>query len=133
MMKRAPDNVRYLGQFGEQYSLGVLPPVTPSGRARANPCRQNARRSRCLGKDVVDILYRERSEDRCTWRRRVVRAIAQLSEIAQAHALAPGLTARSVLEKFAAVQMIDGHLPTADGRELLPTRIPRPSPSSGCC
>ena len=28
------------------------------------------------------------------------------------HALAPGLTPRSVLEKFAAVQMIDVHLPT---------------------
>jgi len=32
--------------------------------------------------------------------------------------LAPGLTARSVLEKFAAVQMIDVRLPTTDGREL---------------
>jgi hypothetical protein len=30
-----------------------------------------------------------------------------------------GLTPRSVLEKFAAVQMIDVHLPTTDGRELL--------------
>src|SRR4029077_15719823 len=34
-------------------------------------------------------------------------------------ALAPGLTPRSVLEKFAAMQMIDLHLPTTDGRELL--------------
>ena len=32
--------------------------------------------------------------------------------------LAPGLTPRSVLEKFSAVQMIDVHIPTADGREL---------------
>ena len=32
--------------------------------------------------------------------------------------LAPGLTPRSVFEKFAAVQMIDVHIPTADGREL---------------
>ena len=38
------------------------------------------------------------------------------------HALAPGLTARSALEKFAAVQMIDVHLPTTDGRQLLLTR-----------
>jgi hypothetical protein len=30
------------------------------------------------------------------------------------HALVPGLTARRVLEKFAAVQMIDVHLPTTD-------------------
>jgi hypothetical protein len=42
------------------------------------------------------------------------------------HALAPGLTARSVLEKFAAVQMIDVHLPTTDGRELVLTRYTRP-------
>ena len=34
------------------------------------------------------------------------------------HALAPGLTPRSVLEKFAAAQMIGVHLPTSDGREL---------------
>ena len=32
------------------------------------------------------------------------------------HALAPGRIARSTLEKFAAVQMIDVHLPTTDGR-----------------
>jgi hypothetical protein len=30
------------------------------------------------------------------------------------HALAPGLTPRSVLKKFATVQMIDVHLPTTD-------------------
>ena len=28
MMKRAPDNVRYLGDSENIYSLGVLPPVT---------------------------------------------------------------------------------------------------------
>lgn len=44
------------------------------------------------------------------------------------HALAPGLTARSALEKFAAVQMIDVHLPTTDGRELLLTRYTEPDP-----
>jgi hypothetical protein len=44
------------------------------------------------------------------------------------HALAPGLTPRSVLEKFAAMQMIDVHLPTADGRELLLTRYTEPEP-----
>ena len=42
--------------------------------------------------------------------------------------LAPGLTARSVLEKFAAVQMIDVHLPTTDGRELTLTRYSQPEP-----
>ena len=44
------------------------------------------------------------------------------------HALAPGLTARTALEKFAAVQMIDVHLPTTDGRELLLTRYTQPEP-----
>src|ERR1700693_3519360 len=44
------------------------------------------------------------------------------------HALAPGLTARSALEKFAAVQMIDVRLPTTDGRELLLTRYTQPEP-----
>jgi transposase len=40
--------------------------------------------------------------------------------------LAPGLTPRSVLEKFSAVQMIDVHVPTADGRELTLTRYTQP-------
>lgn len=42
--------------------------------------------------------------------------------------LAPGLTARSVLEKFAAMQMIDVHVPTTDGRELIMTRTTQPEP-----
>jgi len=42
------------------------------------------------------------------------------------HALAPGLTARSALDKFAAVQMIDVHLPTTDGREIVLTRYTQP-------
>ena len=33
-----------------------------------------------------------------------------------------------MLEKFAAVQMIDVHLPTTDGRELLLTRYTEPEP-----
>jgi transposase len=41
-------------------------------------------------------------------------------------ALAPGLTPRSVLDKFAAVQMIDVHIPTTDGRELLLERYTEP-------
>ena len=44
------------------------------------------------------------------------------------HALAPGLTARSALEKFAAVQMIDVHLPTTDGREIVLSRYTQPEP-----
>lgn len=44
------------------------------------------------------------------------------------HSLAPGLTPRSVLEKFAALQMIDLHVPTTDGRELMLTRYTEPEP-----
>ena len=44
------------------------------------------------------------------------------------HGLAPGLTARSALAKFAAVQMIDVHLPTTDGREIVLTRSTEPEP-----
>jgi transposase len=44
------------------------------------------------------------------------------------HALAPGLTPRSVIEKFAAVQMIDLHVPTTDGRKLMLTRYTEPEP-----
>jgi len=44
------------------------------------------------------------------------------------HFLAPGLTARSAIEKFAAVQMIDVLLPTTDGRELCLTRHTQPEP-----
>jgi len=44
----------------------------------------------------------------------------------QLRPFAPGLTARSVLEKFAAVQMIDVLVPTTDGRELVLTRTTQP-------
>jgi hypothetical protein len=42
--------------------------------------------------------------------------------------LAPGLTPRSVLEKFAAVQMVDVHIPTSDGRTLILSRYTQPEP-----
>jgi hypothetical protein len=41
-------------------------------------------------------------------------------------ALAPGLTPRSVLEKFAALQMIDIEIPTTDRREIKLTRYSEP-------
>ena len=44
------------------------------------------------------------------------------------HSLAPGLTVRSVLEKFAALQMIDVHLPTTDDRKIILTRTTQPEP-----
>jgi hypothetical protein len=49
-------------------------------------------------------------------------------ELRRLYALAPGLTPRSVLEKFSAIQMIDVHIPTTDGRELLLTRYTQPEP-----
>jgi hypothetical protein len=44
------------------------------------------------------------------------------------HALAPGLSPRSVIEKFAAMQMIDVHVPTTDHRR--PRIAAHPMPSS---
>ena len=44
----------------------------------------------------------------------------------RARALAPGLSPRAVLEKFATVQMVDVHLPTTDGRELILSRYTQP-------
>ncbi|MGZ8154617.1 MAG: IS1634 family transposase [Burkholderiales bacterium] len=40
--------------------------------------------------------------------------------------LASGLTARSVLDKFAAMQMLDVHFPTTDGRTLILSRYTEP-------
>jgi len=40
--------------------------------------------------------------------------------------LAPGLTPRSVLAKMAAIQMVDMHLPTTDGRTVLLSRYTEP-------
>lgn len=44
----------------------------------------------------------------------------------QLRAQAPGLTPRSVLEKFAAMQMVNVHFPTTDGRELVFGRYTQP-------
>ena len=43
-------------------------------------------------------------------------------------ALAPGLTSRAVIEKMSAIQMIDVHLPTTDGRLLMLSRYTQPEP-----
>ncbi len=52
----------------------------------------------------------------------------QITLTRRLYSLAPGLTARSALEKFAAVQMIDVYLPTTDGREIVLTRYTHPEP-----
>jgi hypothetical protein len=43
-------------------------------------------------------------------------------------ALAPGLSPRSVLDKMAAIQMVDVHLPTTDGRAVILSRYTEPEP-----
>jgi len=42
------------------------------------------------------------------------------------HLLAPGLTPRAVLDEFVAIQMLDVHFPTNDGREMVFRRYTRP-------
>jgi len=42
--------------------------------------------------------------------------------------LAPGLTPRAVLDKMAAIQMVDVHLPTTDGRQVVLSRYTEPEP-----
>lgn len=41
---------------------------------------------------------------------------------------AQGLTPREVIEKFKTIQMVDVHVPTADGRELVLSRYTQPEP-----
>ena len=56
---------------------------------------------------------------------RVTRAFTMVGE-PRLRAVAGGLTPRAVLEKFSAVQMVDVHLPTTDGREVILTRHTQP-------
>lgn len=51
---------------------------------------------------------------------------AQVSLREKLRRRAPGLTPRSVLEKFGAMQMLDVHFPTTDGRELIFSRYTQP-------
>ena len=41
---------------------------------------------------------------------------------------ASGITPREVIAKFKTMQMVDVHLPTADGRELVLSRYTQPEP-----
>lgn len=50
----------------------------------------------------------------------------QVSLKARLKTHAPGLTPRAVLEKLAAMQMVDVHLPTTDGRQLTLSRYSEP-------
>jgi len=50
----------------------------------------------------------------------------QVTLKAQLKRLASGLTPREVLDKFKTMQMVDVHVPTADGRELVLSRYTQP-------
>jgi len=52
-----------------------------------------------------------------------------LRQMARTHA--PGLTPRSVLEQMKAIQMIDVHIPTTDGRQLKMSRYTKPDKAQG--
>lgn len=51
----------------------------------------------------------------------------QITLRARLKSLAPGLTARAVLEKFATIQMLDVKFPTTDGRTLILSRYTEPN------
>ena len=51
--------------------------------------------------------------------------LVTLKNLARPHAC--GLTPRAILESFATIQMVDVHLPTADGRHLILPRHTRPN------
>jgi len=51
----------------------------------------------------------------------------QITLRARLKPLAPGLTARGVLEKFTAIQMLDVRFPTTDGRTLTLSRYTEPN------
>lgn len=44
----------------------------------------------------------------------------------QAKSFAPGLTPRAIIEKFKSIQMIDVHIPTTDGQNLILSRYTQP-------
>src|SRR5580700_7985165 len=88
--------------------------------------RRGVPQSQGRSRDSSD-LPSGREADRSSYLHRLSGCM-QITLTRRLHALAPGLTARSALEKFAAVQMIDVHLPTTDGREILLTRYTHPEP-----
>lgn len=52
----------------------------------------------------------------------------QVTLKARLRPLAPGLTPRAAIENLAAIQMVDVHLPTTDGRHLVLSRYTQPEP-----
>ena len=52
----------------------------------------------------------------------------QVTLKARLKAMAGGLTPREAIAKFKTIQMVDVHLPTTDGRELVLSRYTQPEP-----
>ena len=78
---------------------------------------------------VRPIFHQHERAHRSAYLHRLSRLLpARDASDSNLNAFAPGLTRRSVLDKFAAVQMIDVHVPTTDGRELTLTRYTQPEP-----
>ena len=92
--------------FGEQ-DLAVMPNVAKRGMVPVEG----------LVESVMKALARGRRE---------LTFPASIATAYPVKALAPGLTPRAVLEKFAALQMVDVHLPTTDGRYLVLPRYTQP-------
>ena len=77
---------------------------------------------------IRPIFHQERDADRGPHLRELPGVLPARDAGPWLRTLAPGLTARSVLEKFAAVQMVDVHIPTSDGRTLILSRYTQPEP-----
>jgi hypothetical protein len=74
------------------------------------------------------VLYLREINDYLPWEQ--VRESVEVKRLEQQaellRALASGLTPRAVLEKFAAMQMVDLHVPTTDARYLILPRYTQP-------
>ena len=99
-----------------------------SGYRQSHPDDHPERRNRRLSRSIRPIYHQtdERIEAHI-----LVAFLAYCLQVTlkqRLRALAPGLTSRSVLDKMAAIQMVDVHLPTTDGRTVILSRYTEPEP-----
>ena len=105
----------------------MIPRSSGNTTRSSSPSKRRSRISKATWRSVRSSI-RTKSGSKPTSSSPFLAYCMQITLTRRLHALAPGLTARSALEKFAAVQMIDVHLPTTDGREILLTRYTHPEP-----
>ena len=115
---------------------GPLPAALQPHRARIRPnCgagTSNSPRSNRRSRNSRAIWASARSTTSATTRIEAHIFVAflayclQVTLKARLRPLAPGLTPRAVLDNFAAIQMVDVHLPTTDGRTLILSRYTEP-------